>query len=547
MLRASGFGITGIAAAQILACRGSRPTPAGPAASGTAAPKRGGTITHSYDVTGTPVLDPNTDSPVTAGNRRLYFEGLLAYRPVTYEIEPELAARWEQPSQTEYVLTLQPNVKWHNKPPLNGRAFTAQDAVAGLERVRTNNPRFTSRPLLEGVKIEAVDASHIKLTTSGPDAVFLNKLSGDGLTFVPPEIAEKAEPGFGRNEFVVGTGPFLLATFEEKSNSESVRNPDYWKPGLPYLDRLRTIALNTGYGNERSWAAFQGGQVDITVIPGNQVKGYIAQQGPSYTPQYAPDLTPYNLVPNTRVKPFDDSRVTKALRLLVDHNEAITAWAEVWAGRGRHGSFLPPNMDAWDLTHEEYARLPEWNPSKDAAVREAMALLSAAGFTRENPLKFEFVVNGDNGGMEAMGVLLNGQFRRLGQGVVETTIQRAEGTAYQTIRASRNYSFMMSSNATSYHDPDAWFAQVYRTGAARNYWNYSDPQLDAMADKQRTIFDLAQRKAAVREILMHMIETWPSTGMTSAYALNATSPKVRGFSPELWFNGWQYQYVWLDV
>jgi peptide/nickel transport system substrate-binding protein len=547
LLAGATAGGAGLTAALALGCSSGQ-QPATPQTDTTTAvqPKRGGTLTHGYDVTGTPVLDPNTDSPVTAGNRRLYFEGILAYTPNTFEIKPELAARWEQPSQTEYIFTLQQGVKWHNKPPLNGRAFTAQDAVAGLERVRTNNPRFTSRPLIDGVKIEAVDATRIKLTTPSPDALFINKLSGDGLTLVPPEVAEMVDPGFGRAELAIGTGPFMLAHFQEKANSESVRNPDYWKPGLPYIDSFRTIALHTGYGNERSWAASQGGQVDITVIPGNQVKGYIAQQGAGFQAQYAPDLTPYNLVPNTRNKPFDDMRVCRGLRLFVDHDEAITAWAETWAGRGRHGSFLPPNMDAWDLTHEEYARLPEWSSNKDAAIREAMTMLSASGFNRDNPLRFEFVVNGDNGGMEAMGVLLNAQFRRLGQGVVDTTIQRAEGTAYQTVRASRNYSFMMSSNATSYHDPDAWFAQVYRTGAARNYWNYSDPTLDTMADRQRAIFDLNQRKAAVKEILMHMINTWPSTGMTSAYALNATKRNVRGFAPELWFNGHQYQGVWLD-
>jgi peptide/nickel transport system substrate-binding protein len=203
-------------------------------------------------------------------------------------------------------------------------------------------------------------------------------------------------------------------------------------------------------------------------------------------------------------------------------------------------------MDDWDLTHEEYARLAEWAPNKDAAVREALSLLSAAGFTRDNPLRFQLSVS-TTPSFEAMGVLLQLQYRRLGQGVIDTQIRQLDGTAYQTARANRDYAFMMSSNAASYFDPDAWFIQVYYSGAARNYWNHSDPQLDGMIDKERTIFDLRQRRAAVRDIMTYMLENWPGTGITSAYALNAYRPEVKGFSPEIWFNGRQYENVWLNA
>jgi ABC-type transport system substrate-binding protein len=376
--------------------------------------------------------------------------------------------------------------------------------------------------------------------------VFLNKIAGDGLTFVPREIGETADPGFARIEQAIGTGPFIMTAGEEKVSAEFVRNPDYWKPGQPYLDGIRIVGLNQGHGDERAWAAFQGNQVDITVIPGAEVKGYISRQGAGFQPDWAKDITPYSVVPNVKVKPFDDARVTKALRLLVDHDEAITAWGELFAGRGRHGSFLPANMDDWDLSHEEYARLPEWKSNKDDAVREALSLLGAAGFNKDNPLRFQLSVS-TTPSFQAMGVLLQGQYRRLGQGVVDTQIRQLDGTAYQTARANRDYAFMMSSNATSYFDPDAWFFQVYYSGAARNYWNHSDTRLDGMFDRQRTLFDRAQRKTAIRDIMNYMLENWPGTGITSAYALNALRPNVRGFQPEIWFNGRQYENVWLNT
>src|SRR5262249_49781236 len=41
--------------------------------------------------------------------------------PGTFFIEPDLAERWEALDDTTYVFYLRQGVKWHNKPPVNGR------------------------------------------------------------------------------------------------------------------------------------------------------------------------------------------------------------------------------------------------------------------------------------------------------------------------------------------------------------------------------------------------------------------------------------------
>ena len=47
------------------------------------------------------------------------------------------------------------------------------------------------------------------------------------------------------------------------------------------------------------------------------------------------------MYPNTQRKPMDDARVTRALRLLIDHDEFNTAWAESHFGKGGYGSIFP--------------------------------------------------------------------------------------------------------------------------------------------------------------------------------------------------------------
>ena len=76
---------------------------------------------------------------------------------------------------------------------------------------------------------------------------------------------------------------------------------------------------------------------------------------------------------------------------------------------------------------------------------------------------------------------------------------------------------------------------------------FSDPQLDAMIDKQRAIFDEAQRKTAVKQIVLYMLEHGPSTVGAEVYFLHATQPKVKDYIQETHFlNGREYKNVWID-
>jgi peptide/nickel transport system substrate-binding protein len=43
----------------------------------------------------------------------------------------------------------------------------------------------------------------------------------------------------------IGTGPFKFVEFKPNQSIKLVRNPDYWKPGRPYLDGIEyTIIPN---------------------------------------------------------------------------------------------------------------------------------------------------------------------------------------------------------------------------------------------------------------------------------------------------------------
>jgi peptide/nickel transport system substrate-binding protein len=539
-----------LAAVSTLACS-SRGKPAAPSSGAQSArqPKRGGVVSYSGGVgsqdTGGRPLDPNTQTQGGAKSFALFYERLVAYNIQTYDVEPELAQKWEQPSPTDYVFNLQPNVKWQNKAPVNGRPMTTDDILWSLTRAASNDPKFLSRSLLAQVdKIEAPDNKTIRVTTKGPDSSTLKRLATEQVPIMPQEAVEKF-PNPLTAEGVVGTGPFVLKSLEVNVGADYVRNPDYWKPDLPYLDEFRTrhfADLQTAN------AAFVAGQIDVSLLSGVDGKAYIAKQGSGFTPAWAPDDTIQTfMLPNLKTKPLNDPRVTRALRLLIDHDDFINTWALSAYGRGAHGSSLPIALQDWDLTQDEYKKQLEWKQPKDDAVKEAMSLLAAAGFSKQNPIRFSLIVGTDLN-LQAATQLTQAQWKRLSQGAVDVDIKVLDTTAYTTARANHNFAYGIFGYSAGPVEPDIWLTTTWHTGGSQNFMDYSDPQLDTMIDKQRSIFDEKQRKAAIREIVLYMIDHAPSTVGAAVYFLHGVQPKIQGYIPETHFlNGRDLKTVWVGT
>jgi peptide/nickel transport system substrate-binding protein len=545
-LQTIGLGGAGVAATTLLACgRSETPSPASSTISEPQA-KRGGIVTRAggHESRTTP-MDPHINNGVAAKAFGLFYQQLLGYDIRTYEVEAELAQKWEQASQNEYVFTLQQGVKWHNKAPANGRALTVEDVVYSFNRMQTNDPRFLVRSLLQAVdKVEAIDKERIRITTKTPDASLLAKLSGESADIVAPEVIERGSKFVTAAE-AVGTGPFIITAREEGVSAEFVRNPEYWRAGKPYLDGVRT---NLFADDQLAYAAFQANQIDILTLPGQEVKSYITKQGASFTPDWYKEDTLPTIYPQVKTKPMDDARVTRALMLLIDHEEFRSAWAEVWHGSpGRNGSVLPTALDSWDLSHEEYGKYIFWKQPKTDAVREALSLLSAAGYSASNPLRFEILCWSDNAFFAPANQLLQDQYKRLGQGIVDAQLRPVTIVQSYTVRANRQYSFFIGGNSASTTEPDSWLTECYRTGGSQNYMDYSDPKLDALIDRQRATFDMQQRKAVVKEAVVYAIENLPLVPPANRYFLNGIKPTIRGYSPEFSPTNRQFENIWLDT
>src|SRR2546426_9615301 len=162
-----------------------------------AQPKRGGILrVRGYDP---PHFDPHlTLNFKTNTTLSFVYNKLVRHKvgpgiqPGTFTVEPDLAERWEALDDTTYVFHLRQGVKWHNKPPLNGRELVAEDVKFTYDRF-LSEPANTNRYLLDAVdRLEVVDRYTVKFLLKEPYVWLLSVLAYPiSMWIIAPEVVQQ--------------------------------------------------------------------------------------------------------------------------------------------------------------------------------------------------------------------------------------------------------------------------------------------------------------------------------------------------------------------
>ena len=149
---------------------------------------------------------------------------------------PDLAQSWTiEDDGKVYRFKLVKGVRWHD-----GRALTADDVVFTFREVLLKHHARTKAsltPVLDA--IEAPDAETVVFRLKRPYAALLQQLDVTEAPILPKHAYDGKDPNTApANLQPIGTGPYKFASYKRDDQIVLVRNPDYFKPGLPKLDRI---------------------------------------------------------------------------------------------------------------------------------------------------------------------------------------------------------------------------------------------------------------------------------------------------------------------
>lgn len=420
------------------------------------------------------------------------YSNLVTYNPAKpNELIGDLAENWEV-SEDGKVVTfhLRSGVKWHD-----GKPFTSEDVVYLLNLQKSPPPGYVARQkdTFKFVsKIDAKDDKTVRLTFSQIDVTFLPRFAIDYFGVQPKHIL--AAKGNMKTE-MVGTGPFKLKTFEPGSHMELVRNPSYFRPGLPYLDGVTFFIIRD---QSTAVAALRTGKVDFANstrrLTPSEAKS-ATQANPNIEVVKQPRLGGPQFYFNFKVKPFDDVRARQAVSLAFDRHLAIEVVAE---GAARVGTFVQPG-GRWARPQTQVESLPGYRKGKAPDLAKAKELVTAAGATGA-----QFVIEARED-VVTISEFMQTQLQQLGFKVTVRPHTRAQST--EVHRAKK---FTMSTARNAYTDDDVIdVGRKWTTASALNYGEYSNPKLDELMKLQAQMVDFAKRFQVIQQIDDILIEDTP--------------------------------------
>jgi peptide/nickel transport system substrate-binding protein len=265
-------------------------------------PVSGGILTVGLEAETNSLL-PGEGAFAAAGYNVAYalYDPLMA-RNSDGEIEPFLAESMEvNDDLTEWTLKLRPGITFHD-----GSALTAEVLKGNFEMISAPSSNL-SGTLEQVEEVEVVDELTVVYRLQEGNAVFSDLLAtAQGMPFSMEAAAQHGE-NYGSNP--VGTGPFAFKSWRRDDRLELVKNEDYWREGIPYLDG---IVFRPIPDEESRVSSLRGGEVDAMIsLRGSAIK-QVEESGPDYFAHLHVGNESNGSIINVLEPPFDDVRIRKA-------------------------------------------------------------------------------------------------------------------------------------------------------------------------------------------------------------------------------------------
>jgi peptide/nickel transport system substrate-binding protein len=483
-----------------------------------------------------------TDSSTTAFSNLVY-NSMLRFKTGpnvdtgSLEIEGDLAEKWETPDTQTVVLTIRQGVKWQNKGSVAGRAFTAEDARAGILRIGTNKPEFQRATFFQGIdKIDVTSPTTIVIKQKEPNVPFLTYLAVPYHKILPKELTDADQA----KTQMIGTGPFLLDSYQSGGKAVFKKNPDYWKKdaagqALPYLD---SVEIAGPLEPAVRFDAFRAGQTDLITFDKSaeadtakkQISGATIDK---FTPFFF--YMPFGF--DVTRGPFQDERVRQAIAVAIDHPAIRKA---IFQDEAVRATPIPVGFKDWvaDMKELEY-----YGDKPD--LTKAKQLMDAAGMTAGFKTKMDTNVSYTDEA-ETM-PLLQDMLRKIG--VDATELLKVERAAFLGPTNVPGGFEMRLWHHSAFSEPDEFITNFYQTGASRNYGGWGNTQLDALIKQQRNIADKAERKKVLVEIQKILARTNWRVALDQKYEYVGWYNKVKGWkalAADPGYYALAFENTWLD-
>ena len=488
----------------------------------------------------------------------------------TNAVAPDLAESWEiNDDGTIYTFHLTDGVMWNDGTPLTvddvlysmlrygnpcngaGRSGLWRTYVVPLEVVDREARDCTVTNADDAIRV--VDDKTIEFHLAFASGAFIKFLAIDYVKVLPKHLLEQdidlnqAENILEHNS---GSGPFILEEYQSGNFYNVNRNPDYFKAGLPYFDRIEHYIITVPSTGQ---AQIEARQIDMANAAESNFTAteYYALEQRTNSDYVAHDIfggATRGLMLNIKREPFDNHLVRQAINLAVDRQK--------YNERALHGSargHCP--LVGMAHTFEECLTWPGMRPKDTPGgqedIAEARRLMAEAGYP--DGFEIEYTVRQVSTYPEECSVIKQDLEEYLGiTGNIETLPSAAGYAKYGTSRpanAKGDWEISCQAEGMTVPDPDAVYGGIFRKGGTRNYTDWEAPEINAWFEEQKVELDPDRRREINKEAerWLHDFSNnhWVSLGLSQNFWV--VNKDIKGFvAPQTVQYGFKHEHLWLD-
>ena len=257
-------------------------------------------------------------------------------------LQGELAESWEPSDDAaEWTFKIRQGVEFHN-----GKTMTVDDIIASLNHHRGDDSSSGAKPIVEGIADIAADGpDRVKFTLTSGSADFPFILADYHLC-VFPSSEGKIDWSGG-----VGTGGYVLESFEPGVRATFKRHANYWKADSAYFDEIEQLSVTDPAARTNALIT---GEVDvIDKVDLKTVR--LLSRDPNVSIIETAGTQHYTFAMDTRAEPFNNVDVRLALKYGIKRQEMVD---KILSGHGNVGNDHPiarsNRYHAGDLPQREY-------------------------------------------------------------------------------------------------------------------------------------------------------------------------------------------------
>jgi peptide/nickel transport system substrate-binding protein len=501
-------------------------------------PKRGGTLRIAFGVT-----TSNYDLQQGAANTVLchMYSTLVRLNLVDglKTIVPDAAERYEvAPDGLAYTFTLRNGIQFHDGSPL-----TSADVVATYSRMIFPPQGVVSllRDRYSAVaSVDAPDPRTVRFTMKEPSAIFLLLLADLTQGIYSKKTLEANNNDLRKLQVAPGSGPFMFKEYKEGEKWTLARNPNYWNKDLPYLDTLELI--NVPAWSDRGTAVLTN-QADLSWNVSKETWDEGAKRTDTINTNRVTTFGAYQVIMNTRVKPFDDPRVRRAVHLALDRQGLIQAFSTQeqidlsrWVPHG--GMFATPR--------DKIATLAGYRPDKTQDIADARKLLADAGYPSGID-GVELLSASVPPHAEVMAPAIQDQLKTaLG---MQVKIRVSERSLLVEDQKAGRFTLVLDTPGDPISDFSPLANTYFKTGGSQNFGAYTNPAFDDLLKQSDRELDVTKRRALLDQLqdLLDQDPPWLFIGYTDHLLMWRSNLKGTALDKRVVSEWGRLDTAWLNV